>query len=147
SASRKSSSFTPAFWPGRGASAKSVVEAASLRAERTLALEGRLRGRPESVKETSTMARMFGFIGNRADLGARVLAHSASILRVARQPGEPLGWGVGFYQAGEVLLRRRPIDDREMIDLGEVTDGVRTDVLVGHVRRFINEQLRTENTH
>jgi glutamine amidotransferase len=93
------------------------------------------------------MARMFGFIGNRADLGAQVLANSAAILRVRREPGQPLGWGVGFYQAGEVLLRRRPIDERDEVDLREVTDGVRTDVLIGHVRRPTVGQLRTENTH
>ncbi|HEX6271527.1 MAG TPA: hypothetical protein VFZ53_00735, partial [Polyangiaceae bacterium] len=63
------------------------------------------------------MARMFGFIGNRPDLGALVLASNASVLTLRRAPNQPLGWGLGFYQAGEVLLRRRPIDDREQIDL------------------------------
>jgi len=43
--------------------------------------------------------------------------------------------GHRFYQAGEVLLRRRPVDERETIDLTPVIEGVRTDVLIGHVRR------------
>jgi glutamine amidotransferase len=93
------------------------------------------------------MARMFGFIGNRSDLGARVLTSNAELLRVRRKPGEPLGWGLGFYQAGEILLRRRPIDDREEIDLTEAAEDIRTDVLVGHVRRASVGALRTENTH
>ena len=93
------------------------------------------------------MARMFGFIGNRADLGARVLELNASVLNVRRAPGEALGWGVGFYQSGEVLLRRRPIDEREVIDLAEAAESVRTDVLVGHVRHATVGSLRTENTH
>jgi predicted glutamine amidotransferase len=93
------------------------------------------------------MARMFGFIGNRADLGARVLELNASVLRVKREPGEALGWGIGFYQSGEVLLRRRPIDEREVIDLAEAAQGVRTDVLMGHVRHATVGSLRTENTH
>ena len=80
------------------------------------------------------MARMFGFIGNRADLGALVLASSAEVLRVRRPADQPLGWGIGFYQAGEVLLRRRPLDDREEIDLAEAAADVRADVLLGHVR-------------
>jgi len=50
------------------------------------------------------MARMFGFIGNRSDLGARVLELNAGVLRIRREPGVPLGWGIGFYQSGEVLL-------------------------------------------
>jgi glutamine amidotransferase len=74
-----------------------------------------------------TMARMFGFIGNRADLGARVLEANRSLLKARRTDGEPLGWGLGFYQSGEVLLRRRPIDDRAEIDLVEAAEDVRTD--------------------
>lgn len=93
------------------------------------------------------MARMFGFIGNRSDLGARVLELNASVLRVKREVGDPLGWGIGFYQSGEVLLRRRPIDEREIIDLAEAAENVRTDVLVGHVRHASVGALRTENTH
>ncbi len=36
------------------------------------------------------MARMFAFIGNRADLGAQVLALHAPTLTIATQPGEPV---------------------------------------------------------
>jgi glutamine amidotransferase len=90
---------------------------------------------------------MFGFIGNRSDLGALVLKSNAELLRVRREPGEPLGWGLGFYQAGEILLRRRPIDDRNEIDLTEAAEDIRTDVLIGHVRRASVGALRTENTH
>lgn len=93
------------------------------------------------------MARMFGFIGNRSDVGARVIELNSSVLTVHRKPDEALGWGVGFYQSGEVLLRRRPIDEREAIDLAEATKNVRTDVLVGHVRHATVGALRTENTH
>lgn len=93
------------------------------------------------------MARLFGFIGNRSDLGARVLESNADVLRVRRKPGEALGWGLGFYQAGEILLRRRPIDDRDEIDLTEAAEDIRTDVLIGHVRHASVGALRTENTH
>jgi predicted glutamine amidotransferase len=93
------------------------------------------------------MARMFGFIGNRADLGARVLELNASVLSVRPHPGELLGWGLGFYQSGEVLLRRRPIDERPLIDLAEAATNVRTDVMIGHVRQATVGALRTENTH
>ena len=47
------------------------------------------------------MARMFGFIGNRSDLGARVLELHRDVLRVPRPSiSEPLGWGIGFFQSG-----------------------------------------------
>jgi glutamine amidotransferase len=92
------------------------------------------------------MARLFGLIGNRADLAGRVLALEADALRV-RARGQPLGWGVGFYQSGEVLMRRRPIDDREEIDLAKQCADVRGDVVLGHVRSATVGTLRTENTH
>lgn len=92
------------------------------------------------------MARLFGLMGNRGDLAGRVLGFEADALRV-RARGAPLGWGVGFYQAGEVLMRRRPIDDREEIDLAALCADVRADVVLGHVRSATVGTLRTENTH
>src|SRR3984893_14785839 len=92
------------------------------------------------------MARLFGIIGNRPDLAARVLASEAEALR-ARSKGTPLGWGLGFYQGGEVLMRRRPIDERPEIDVAKVAADVRADLVVGHVRLATVGALRTENTH
>jgi glutamine amidotransferase len=90
---------------------------------------------------------MFGFIGNRADLGSPLLEYNKSLLAITRNEAEALGWGVGFYQSGEVLLRRRPIDDRDEINLVDALENVRTDVLLSHVRRATAGALRTENTH
>lgn len=92
------------------------------------------------------MARLFGLIGNRADLAGRVLTAEADALRVSSK-GTPLGWGLGFYQGGEVLMRRRPIDDHAMIDVAKAAGDVRADVLVGHVRNATVGAVRTENTH
>jgi predicted glutamine amidotransferase len=92
------------------------------------------------------MARLFGIIGNRPDLAARVLAFEADPLR-ARSKGAPLGWGLGFYQGGEVLMRRRPIDERPEIDVAKLAGDVRADLVVGHVRQATTGPLRTENTH
>jgi glutamine amidotransferase len=92
------------------------------------------------------MARLFGIIGNRPDLAARVLAFEAEALR-ARSKGTPLGWGLGFYQGGEVLMRRRPIDERPDIDVARLAADVRADLVVGHVRHATVGALRTENTH
>lgn len=92
------------------------------------------------------MARMVGFIGNRPDLGAPILAFEREVLR-ERSGGQPMGWGIGFHQAGEVLLRRRPLDEREVVDLSEAAADIRTDVLIGHVRHASVGGLRTENTH
>jgi glutamine amidotransferase len=92
------------------------------------------------------MARLFGIIGNRPDLTARVLAFEVDALR-ARSKGMPLGWGLGFYQGGEVLMRRRPIDERSELDVPRLAADVRADLLIGHIRLATVGALRTENTH
>ena len=109
------------------------------------------------------MARLLGFIGNRPDLGARGIAVDASAFEVRgadrsnaeRATGQSserasegaLGWGVGFYQGGEILLKRRPVDDRKRIDFSEIVKDIKADVLVGHIRNATVGALKTENTH
>jgi len=93
------------------------------------------------------MARLVGFISNRPDLGARVIELEGRALSVRRKPGVTPGWGVGFYQGGEILLKRRPIDDRPEISLADITKDLRTDILVAHVRAATVGNSRTENTH
>jgi predicted glutamine amidotransferase len=93
------------------------------------------------------MARLFGLIGNRADLAPSVLAFERDALRVTSAGKGPLGWGLGFYQSGEVLMRRRPIDEHETIDVAKIASDVRGDVVLGHVRSATVGTLRTENTH
>ena len=93
------------------------------------------------------MARLIALVGNRTELSSRVLAseHDALVVRV--RAGQPLGWGLGFYQGDEVLMRRRPVDDRDVVDLAAAAGDVRTDLLLGHVRSATVGALRTENTH
>ena len=93
------------------------------------------------------MARLVGFIGNRPDLGARVIELEGSALSVRSRPGITPGWGVGFYQGGEILLKRRPIDDRPQISLVDLTRNVKADILLAHVRAATVGSTRTENTH
>jgi predicted glutamine amidotransferase len=93
------------------------------------------------------MARLFGIIGNRPDMAARVLAFESDAMSAKSMGGTPLGWGLAFYQGGEVLMRRRPIDERVEIDVAKLASDVRADLVVGHVRHATVGALRTENTH
>lgn len=76
-----------------------------------------------------------------------MLAEHQEQLTVAREQAPALGWGVGFYQFGEVLLRRRPLDERETIQPAQLTEQLATDILIGHIRTPTVGNLRTENTH
>lgn len=101
------------------------------------------------------MARLVGFIGNRPDLGQRALAMETSEYTVRLPEPDPgskdgpgsVSWGVGFYQGGEILLKRRPFDDRRSLSFGDLAKDIRADVLVGHIRTATVGNLRTENTH
>jgi len=93
------------------------------------------------------MARLVGFIGNRPDLGARVIDLEAHHIIAKRSTGITPGWGVGFYQGGDILLKRRPIDDRPELTIAEMTRGLRADALIAHVRVATVGASRTENTH
>ena len=76
------------------------------------------------------MGRLFRFIGNRPDLGARLL--KAQKRYIATRPDDtPVGWGVGFYHGDEVLLRRRPIAVDQ--DISVMLDGIRATDLIGQV--------------
>ncbi len=91
------------------------------------------------------MPRLFGIIGNRSDFTRRVLAGAVGDARV-RAGARPLAWGIGMHDAGEVLLRRRPIDEREEVEVRTLISDARAEVLVGHVRRPEIGSNSTENT-
>lgn len=92
------------------------------------------------------MARLFGLIGNRPDLTMRVLRVHAAVLRCQPAGGASVSWGVGFFQNGEVLLRRRPSDDRPVIDPIESGIELCTEAAIGHVDEAPTGTLRAEDT-
>ncbi len=93
------------------------------------------------------MARLVGILANRTDLPRRFAAFERELLQVRAPAGQPLAWGLGFHQNGELLLKRRPIDDRPSIALATMLEDVQSDLVVGHVRRATVGGLRTDNTH
>ncbi len=107
------------------------------------------------------MARLVGFISNRPDLCNRFAEHEREVLccrragagtsaEAAEEPAggaQPWGWGVGFFQSGEILLKRRPLDDRAELAVADMLEGVRSDIHVAQVRRATIGSLRTDNTH
>src|SRR5688572_19423502 len=93
------------------------------------------------------MARLLGLIANRPDLCNRFAEYERAVLTTRRREEEQWGWGVGFFQQGEVLLKRRPLDDGREIEMGRMLADVRSDVLIGHVRRATIGAFGTDNTH
>ncbi|MCA9583177.1 MAG: class II glutamine amidotransferase [Myxococcales bacterium] len=71
---------------------------------------------------------------------------------IAIHPGDaedtgPAGYGLGFYQGGEVLHKKRPLLESVELDWGQVARDVRTDCAVFHLRRGTVGSFRIQNTH
>jgi glutamine amidotransferase len=90
------------------------------------------------------MSRVLALVGNRPDVCGVAAKRYANLLRVETH-GKALGWGIGFYQHGEALLRRRPPDDREVIELSALND-ISSGLLIAQLRTPGVGDLRTENT-
>jgi predicted glutamine amidotransferase len=97
------------------------------------------------------MSRLFAFVANDPDRVRCALYPARKLLVADAQASDPPatfdGWGIGFFQGGEVLLQRRPKPPTEPVDFYALTRDLRTDVIVGHVRAGTVGKPKNENTH
>ena len=92
------------------------------------------------------MARLVGYMANRHDRLGAALHQERAIVAPAPATG-PTGWGLGFYQGGEVLHKKRPQMDSSGFDWESVTRDVRSDCAVLHLRQPTVGDFRSHNTH
>lgn len=92
------------------------------------------------------MGRLLGYMANRTDRLGDVLAEEREAVGVS-DDYRPDAWGIGFYQGGEVLHKKRPKIDEGPIDWEAVSGGVRSDCVVIHFRRATVGDFRADNTH
>ena len=91
------------------------------------------------------MGRLIGYMANRADRLRDALHQERDVIALpTAQP--PAGWGIGFYQGGEVLHKKRPLLGEDM-DWEQVANGVRSDCVIIHMRHATVGDFRSENTH
>lgn len=57
------------------------------------------------------------------------------------------GWGVGFYQNGELLQETLPFPETSSPRLSDLIDHLECDLLIGHLRLGSAGDLRKENLH
>lgn len=91
------------------------------------------------------MTRMIGYFANQTDRTRCALTVEDPSLAFGAERVD--GWGVGSYQFGEVLLRKRPTDPREAVRLLDVIRDLRTGCLVAHVRTATVGARSLDNTH
>ncbi len=91
-------------------------------------------------------ACLVGYLSNRRDRLQATLEREGAVLGPKVTSG-PLGWGLGFYQNGEVLLKKRPLSEDRTINWGEIANSVSTDCAIMHLRFPTVGGFRAENTH
>ncbi|RLB54059.1 MAG: hypothetical protein DRJ42_10170 [Deltaproteobacteria bacterium] len=92
------------------------------------------------------MGRMLGYMANRADRLHDALHQERDVIRL-QNPDGPSGYGIGFYQGGEVLHKKRPLLEGKTLDWEQVARGVRSDCVVIHQREATVGDFRADNTH
>jgi predicted glutamine amidotransferase len=92
------------------------------------------------------MARLFGFLANQTDRIRCALTREAAGVALPSDARVD-GWGVGSYQGGEVLLRKRPGEQQEPVDFLDLVRDLRTDAAIIHVRAASVGQRTLDNTH
>lgn len=92
------------------------------------------------------MTLTFGFIGNRPDVGHWIAKSQKESLSLSAESGGAVAFGIGFFQADEVLLRRRPADPRQQVDLSAELGDLRAHALLSQLRNVHHGELTTEST-
>ena len=92
------------------------------------------------------MGRLVGYMANRTDRLRAALYQEREV--VATRPASgPAGFGIGFYQGGEVLHKKRPSLSEADVDFQELAKDVQSDCVVMHLRQPTVGDFRSHNTH
>lgn len=93
------------------------------------------------------MGRLIGYMANRSDRLAETLTEERAAVGDASALSD--AWGIGFYQGGEVLHKKRPKGGLEShpLEWKDVAGNVRSDCAVLHFRHATVGDYRAENTH
>jgi len=91
------------------------------------------------------MGRLVAYMANRTDRLAAALHQERAVVATPTTSGR-FGWGLGFYQNGEVLHKKRP-QFEEKLDWEQVAHDVHSDCVVLHLRQPTVGDFRTQNTH
>ncbi len=93
------------------------------------------------------MSRLIGYVANRADRLRDALYQERALLRHETAAVDASGWGIGFYQGDEVLHKKRPTREGELVDWQNIAGDVHSDCAVLHMRQPTVGDFRAENAH
>jgi len=91
------------------------------------------------------MSLLVAYFGNEPENMACAL-FSARAALYSRSNDRPQGWGLGFVQAGDVLLQKRPRADTKEVDLYGLAKDLRADAIVGCVGLSRERNIAAEDS-
>jgi predicted glutamine amidotransferase len=92
------------------------------------------------------MGHIIACMINRADLLAEAVGAEQDALATPPAVAHD-GWGVGFYQADEVLHKKHPQPDNQPLRWSHILHGIRSHVAIAHVRDASSGPRRADNNH
>lgn len=91
------------------------------------------------------MSRLFGVFTHASGPVTPLLKLSGERCRIPARENRH-GYGMGYAQAGDVLLQRRPQIRNQDVDIAQVAADIRSNAFLAHVRRAEVGALKFENT-
>lgn len=92
------------------------------------------------------MGQLLAATINREDMLGHAIRYELELL--GRQTvANADGWGVGFYQSGEVLHRKRPHTTAHEVAWSTVVEDLQSHIAIAHVREATTGDGRADNTH
>jgi glutamine amidotransferase len=92
------------------------------------------------------MARLVAFLSNDPNR-IRCAFHPYRDILVAGPTDNHDGWGLGYFQASEVLLQKRPKGKGVEVRAAEIVKSLHTDAFILHVREATVGSWKHDNTH
>lgn len=92
------------------------------------------------------MTRLIAYVANRTDRLLSALNDEQAAIGDTPAPDAD-AWGIGFYQSGDVLLKKRPYRNGDPVSWGDIANNVPTDCAIIHLRAATIGNYRAENTH
>jgi glutamine amidotransferase len=99
-----------------------------------------------SKERPAPMSRLVGYLSNDPSR-VRCAFHPFRNDLVVQGDVRHDGWGIGYFQHGEILLTKRPRASRERVSAAELVDALHTDALLLHVREATVGSWTLDNTH
>jgi len=92
------------------------------------------------------MCRLFGLIANKeVNVEFSFLKADLSFKKLSKR--NPHGWGIGYYENDNAMIRKQPIPLYKSKIMQEIVRSIKSEIFVSHVRYKSQGKIKVEDTH